>query len=246
MRFVLVLVLVAALFSTALPMGALAQVPAALANTHRPAEDTARDAARHPAEMLAFAGVKPGDRVIEMIPGHGYFTRLFAIAVKPGGSVVVDLPAAVSQHDPAAVAALTGIAADPAYGDVQVIERLTDPAATKADVFFTARNYHDLHNALPPEGIAAFNTTVFKALKPGGVYVVIDHAAAPGSGVSATNTLHRIDPAVVKAEALAAGFVFDGETRVLANAADGHDKAVFDPAVRDHTDQFAYRFRKPA
>jgi predicted methyltransferase len=86
---------------------------------------------------------------------------------------------------------------------------------------------------------------VFAALKPGGVYVVLDHAAMPGSGVSATETLHRIDPARVKADVLAAGFKLDAESTILADKADDHTKNVFDPAIRGHTDQFLFRFKKP-
>ena len=96
-----------------------------------------------------------------------------------------------------------------------------------------------------PADVPAFNRAVFAALRPGGVYVILDHAAAAGSGLSATETLHRIDPAAVKADMKAAGFVFDGESAILANAADPHTKMVFDPSIRGHTDQFLLRFKKP-
>ena len=94
--------------------------------------------------------------------------------------------------------------------------------------------------------MAKFDKKVFDALKPGGLFVVIDHVAPAGSGLADTNTLHRIDPAVVKREVEAAGFVFDGESNALRNPADPHDLKVFDKAIRGHTDQFIYRFRKPA
>ena len=96
-----------------------------------------------------------------------------------------------------------------------------------------------------PADVPAFNKAVFAALKPGGVYVVLDHAAVAGSGISATETLHRIDPARVKSDVLAAGFKLDAESTILANAADDHTKKVFDPSVRGHTDQFLFRFKKP-
>jgi len=96
-----------------------------------------------------------------------------------------------------------------------------------------------------PADMAKFDAAVFKALKPGGLFVILDHAAAAGSGVSATNTLHRIDPEVVKQEVTAAGFVYEGETEVLRNPADDHTKKVFDPSLRGHTDQFVFRFQKP-
>jgi len=93
--------------------------------------------------------------------------------------------------------------------------------------------------------VPAFNKGVFAALKPGGIYVVLDHAAMEGSGIGATDTLHRIDPARVKSDVLAAGFKLDGESSILANTADDHSKNVFDPSVRGHTDQFLFRFKKP-
>jgi predicted methyltransferase len=96
-----------------------------------------------------------------------------------------------------------------------------------------------------PADVPAFNKAVFAALKPGGVYVILDHAAAAGSGIDATETLHRIDPARVKADVLAAGFKFDAQSTILANPSDDHTKKVFDPSVRGQTDQFLYRFKKP-
>jgi predicted methyltransferase len=117
-------------------------------------------------------------------------------------------------------------------------------APEPADIVFTAQNYHDVHN-VPNIDIAAFNMSVFDALKPGGVFVVVDHAAASGSGGRDTSTLHRIDPAAVKSEVQAAGFEFAGESKVLANAQDDHAAKVFDPAIRGKTDQFIFKFRKP-
>ena len=228
---------------------AFAQVPtdyaAAVSSTARPAADTTRDAARKPAEMLAFAHVRAGAKVVDFLPGHGYFTRLFAVAVKPGGSVVAVVPAEAAKLDAEGAAMVAAIGADKSYGNVSVASALSDPAVTGLDLFWTAQNYHDLHNALPPEGVTGFNRAVFAALKPGGYYVVVDHAA-PATGLTATKTLHRIDPAIVKAEVTAAGFVFDGESTALANPADPHTAMVFDPAIRGKTDQFAYRFRKPS
>lgn len=234
------------LFAAALLFGTTAAVahPAmAIADKNRLAEDVARDAARHPAEMLDFAHVGHGTRVADFIPGGGYFTRLFAVAVKPGGSVVAVIPAAAAARDK--TGAMAAIAANPAYGNITVVTSPIDLKPNSVDVFWTAQNYHDLHNA-PAGTTDGANKAIFAAVKPGGYYVVIDHAAVAGSGVTATDTLHRIDPAVVKAEVTAAGFVFDGETKVLANPADPHTVIVFDPAVRGKTDQFAYRFKKPS
>jgi predicted methyltransferase len=235
--------LASSLATTAAPVPVY--VAKALADAQRPPTDIARDDARKPGAMIDFAHIKPGAKVADLIPGHGYFTRVFAVAVKPGGSVVAIVPATAAQHDPDGAAAINAIAADKAYGNVSVVDRIGNPALAGLDVFWTAQNYHDLHNALPPEQLAAANKAIFAALKPGGYYVIIDHAAAAGSGVSATNTLHRIDPEVVKAEVTAAGFVLDGSSDVLANPADPHTANVFDPSIRGKTDQFAFRFKKP-
>jgi predicted methyltransferase len=93
--------------------------------------------------------------------------------------------------------------------------------------------------------VVAFDRRVFAALKPGGIYFVLDHVAAAGSGASQTKTLHRIDPATVKREALAAGFVFVGRSDLLRRAEDPHTATVFDPLIRGKTDQFLLKFRKP-
>lgn len=228
-----------------LATAATAKTSDAIADKHRPATDTARDAARKPAELLDFARVGPGKKVVDFIPGHGYFTRLFAVATAPGGNVVAIQPVGYEKLDAEGAAALTAIGADPAYGNVTIVATMSDSKAAGADVVWTAQNYHDLHNLGSDAIVAGTNKAAFAALKPGGYYVVVDHAAVAGSGVAATNTLHRIDPAVVKAEVVAAGFVFDGESKVLANTADPHTAIVFDPAMRGKTDQFAYRFKKP-
>jgi predicted methyltransferase len=206
----------------------------------RPQADIDRDAARKPAEMVAFAGIQPGSKVADLLPGGGYFTRVFAAAVGPSGKVYAWLP---TQAPAAYQNRLDPITNDPAYANVTVL-RETAPAFTPPeplDVVFTAQNYHDLHNnGQTPE---ALNAAIFKALKPGGVYIVVDHAGKAGSGVADTNTLHRIDPAAVKAEVLKAGFKFDGESTVLQRPDDPHTAKVFD--LHDRTDQFAFRFKKP-
>jgi predicted methyltransferase len=224
-------------------------ISAAVADPGRPAEDTQRDANRKPAETLQFAGIKPGDKVVELIPGHGYFTRILSKVVGPKGHVYALSPprrpnAAPDSPDP--VAATTAIAADPAYSNVSAqggpLETLT--VSEPADVVFTAQNYHDVHN-VPNIDIADFNKHIFNWLKPGGLYIVVDHAAAPGSGARDTSTLHRIDPETVKAEVLAAGFVLAGQSKVLENPQDAHTAKVFDSSIRGKTDQFILKFRKP-
>ncbi len=223
---------------------ALATPGLALAQ-ERPAADVARDAARKPAEMVAFAGVKPGQTVADMIPGGGYFTRVFSLAVGPKGKVIAIIPAAAEAAYPDATKAIRDMGAN-GWPNVSVVNSPLDPAvAGKLDMFWTAQNYHDLHNSQTPDQVIGFNKAVFAALKPGGVYVVVDHASADGTGLTTTKTLHRIDPAVIKAEVTAAGFTFDGESAALRNPEDPKTANVFDPAIRGKTDQIVYRFKKP-
>ncbi len=224
-----------------------AGVTAAIADKNRPAEDTARDADRKPAAMIAFAGIKPGMVVVDLIPGKGYFTRIFAGVVGPTGHVYAyegsEFDAAFKKRN---IEVPTGTV--PNYPNATYIHA---PAVKMdvpqlADVVWTSQNYHDLHDPFAgPVDMPAFNKAVYAALKPDGVFVVLDHAAAPGSGLAATDTLHRIDPAAVKKEVMAAGFKFAGESKVLRNPADDHSKLVFDKSIRGHTDQFIYKFVKP-
>jgi predicted methyltransferase len=224
-------------------------IAAAVADPARPAADAARDANRKPAETLAFVGVKPGDRVADYIANSGYFTRLFSDVVGPKGRVfAVELNEIVTFPNVAkAYEALTAWA--PSRPNVTLT---TVPAAQpvafpeKLDVFWISQNYHDLHDKfLGPVDVAAFNRQVFAALKPGGVYVVLDHAAAKGAPADVTETLHRIEADTVKREVEAAGFVLEAESDVLANPDDPHTKGVFDASIQGRTDQFILKFRRP-
>jgi len=220
-------------------------IAAAVHDPGRPAEDVARDVARKPGEMLAFSGIKPGDKVLEVIPGGGYFTRILSKAVGPTGHVYAAAPDPKgSDAEPAAAK----IAADPAYANVTVIA--ITPAGMTAlpplDMIWTAQNYHDLHLTRVHADVPALAKLWLSILKHGGRLIIIDHVAAVGSPATATaDALHRIDPAFVRGEVEAAGFTFDGQSDVLRNPADPHSANVFDPSIRGHTDQFVFRFRKP-
>ena len=225
---------------------AQAAIAAAILDSSRPADDTARDAARKPALLLAFAGVKPGMLVGEMFPGGGYFTRLLSTTVGPNGRVIALVPADTAARNPRQIDPVRAIAATPTYSNVTVeTPNGTPTPSVLVDLIWTTENYHDIHAFSGAEAAAAVNRAVFGALKPGGVYLVADHSAQAGSGTRDCKTLHRIDIAVVKQEVLAAGFVLDGESDVLTNPADARTLLVFDPAIRGHTDQFVLRFRKP-
>lgn len=210
-------------------------------------EDAKNDDRRQMAAILAFSGAKPGATVAEIAPGGGYWTRAFSQVVGEGGQVYTIWPKELLRaYGTRGLARWAGISAERHYDNVIDIMQ---PARTlalpsRADVVFTALNYHDYHGATLGTDMAAFNRSVLGQLKPGGVYIIIDHAAAEGSGTSAVETLHRIDPATVKAEVVAAGFTFDGESRVLRNPDDPRTAKVFDPSIRGRTDQFVYRFRK--
>ena len=219
---------------------------AAVADKARPEADSKRDADRKPAEMLEFAGVKPGQTVVDLLPGGGYFTRIFAKAVQPKGKVfaIVNPPPPNATQPPPILA----IAADPQYGNITVVSSGIGSfkLPEQVDVLWTSQNYHDLYLTRFNLNVPAVTKEIYDAVKPGGVFIVLDHAAAPGAEVVATaNTLHRIDPASVRKTVEAAGFKFEGESKVLANPADDHTKGVFDPSLRGHTDQFIYKFRKP-
>lgn len=212
----------------------------------RPAADVARDAARKPQELLAFAKVAPGQTVIDFIPGSGYFTRIFSAAVGPAGKVYAVTPQLV--FDKVKNLKLPPpVSGEP--GRANVHEAVTGLDVLKvpgqADLFWTSQNYHDVHIWAGAAGAAQLNRAIFTALKPGGLYVIVDHAGAPGLDDAGMAKLHRIDVALVKQEVLAAGFVLDGESSVLKNAADPLSANVFDPAIRGKTDQFTLRFRKP-
>jgi predicted methyltransferase len=222
-----------------------AALTAAVAEKSRPDADRVRDADRKPAELLAFAGVKAGDKVADLLPGGGYFTRIFSKAVGAKGTVyaMANPKAPNAAADPAA--AVIAIAAEAGYGNVKVVSLdMAKPATPEPlDVVWTSLNYHDLQNR-PNADLGAFNKMVFNSLKPGGVYIVIDHAAEKGSGKRDTSTLHRIDPDFVKAEVLAAGFKLEAESTLLAHPADDHKSVNRETGIRGKTDQFVFKFRK--
>ena len=204
---------------------------------------TTVDPAWRAPEVVEFIGLKKGDKVAEIVAGR--LTASLAQAVGPSGKVYAIETAEVVKVHPDALVHMKALASQ--SPNVIVSEDpVASPLPAGLDAVFIRQNYHDLYDKfMGPADVPAFNKAVFAALKPGGVYVVLDHAAAAGSGVAATETLHRIDPARVKTDVLAAGFKFDGESSILANKADDHTKSVFDPSIRFNTDQFLLRFKKP-
>jgi len=214
----------------------------ALAQTPQPAAP-ALDSAWKVPEVIAFIGLKKGGKVADIIGGR--LTGPLAEAVGPTGKVYAVETAEIVKGHPQLLDRMKALAAQ-SPNVVVSDEPVATPLPAGLDAVFIRQNYHDLYDKfMGPADVPAFNKAVFAALKPGGVYVVLDHVAVAGSGIGATETLHRIDPARVKADVLAAGFKLDAESSILANAGDDHTKGVFDASVRGHTDQFLYRFKKP-
>ena len=220
-----------------------AAAAAAVADPVRPEADRARDAARKPAEIVAFAGVKPGDVVAEFLPGGGYYTRIISKTVGPNGHVYLMIPAGFAQR-PGGLDAINALAAS--LGNVTVVATdLTNFTLPRpVDLAWTTENYHDMHNG-PTPSFAGVNSAAFAALKPGGIYFVEDHAATAGAGPAVTQELHRIDPAQAIQEITAAGFTLEAQSDLLANPDDPKTVGVRDPSVQGETEKFALRFRKP-
>jgi len=234
MKAVLTAVALAAL-TTAVHAAAPAYITAAVVAADRPDVDKARDVDRKPAEMMEFAEVKPGQSVAELLPGAGYFTRIFSGVVGEKGKVY-----GVTFGDGAPVKA---IAAMPGHANVSFLPYTgTFAVPEPVDLVWTSQNYHDAYNR-DPAGAEALDKAAFAALKPGGIFIVLDHKALPGVGDP--KAMHRIDPALVKAQVLSVGFQFVGESNVLANPADPHNIGSADPSIRGKTDQFILKFRKP-
>ncbi|MGF6535947.1 putative methyltransferase [Paraburkholderia sp. GAS206C] len=203
------------------------------------------------AELIRFSRVDAGATVIDVYPGDGDWTRLFSDVVGPEGRVYSFVPAEVAHFKNDPVGLMRTLAKEPDRENVEVVstDLVAMPQATRpADVLWLHLFYHDLHTALmQAKGATAaeFNRAVYERLKSGGYYVIVDHATAAGAGTSNAQSLHRIDPASVREEVEAAGFVLDAESTVLANKDDPHSSKAFDPAIKGETDRFAYRFVKP-
>jgi predicted methyltransferase len=246
------LILSAALLAsaaTAFAAAPTAQMKAAVADAGRPSADTQRDENRKPAEMLAFAGITPGKVVVDLLPGGGYFTRIFAKAVGPNGRVYAYISNGADARIKASGKDPDNQMADlkQAYKNLGVIHGDLNEFVTpqSVDVVWTSDNYHDLHNAGLKTDVAKLNQQIFKSLKPGGYYVIIDHKAQDSAADDVTNKLHRIKEATVKQEVEAAGFKLVAEGHDLANSGDDGSERVQESNIRGKTNQFMLKFQKP-
>ena len=222
------------------PVSAWAE--AAMTDARRPEADRARDELRQTRAMLEFTGLRPGMAVADIRPEEGFFTRLFSVMVGDQGRVYAFVPNQTAARENAFGDAL---ATD--YPNVaRVTGKLEEMAFDRPlDVVFMGEEYHDFAIPRFNVDVAAMNAAVFAALKPGGLYVILDHQAADGAGISVAGTLHRIEAAELRRQVEAAGFIFDGETDAVRMPADDHSLSVFDASIRGRSDRFVYRFRKP-
>lgn len=249
-RYLAATAILALTAGAALAAAVPAYIEKALSDPGRPAADTSRDANRHPGELIAFAGIKPGMKVVDVFPGAGYYTRIFAKTVGDKGQVYAYISNAGD-------ARLKSQGKDPdnqmadlkaTYHNLGVLHGPYSSFVTPepVDVVWTSDNYHDFHNGpTAAADLPAMNKGIFNSLKHGGIYLVLDHRAPKGAGADATSKLHRMDEDIAKQEIEAAGFKLVSESKILTNPSDDNSKRVFEAGEHDKTDQFVLKFRKP-
>ena len=238
-------------FAAALPLAAHAAPPSlsatiaqAVADPSRPADGKSADDLRKPAETLAFSGVRPGMNIGEFYPGGGYFTRMLSDVVGPSGHIY----AIENAGWKGAVKADEAMLADGKWNNVSLDVQPfgTVKFARPLDVAWVTQNYHDLKVAeFGKVDTIAFDKAVYRALKPGGTFFVLDHEGWAGMTDADIAKVHRIEKAKVIREVTSAGFRLAGEGRFLHRPADDHHLPIFDKKVQGHTDQYALRFVKP-
>ncbi len=243
----LAVVLIASSAHATKPLKAADYAPI-LADAARSEVDRKDDAARKPAEVLAFAQVRPGDFVMEIEVGRGWYTEILSQAVGPKGKVITQNPAEFAYSGPA-------LATRRAAGRLTNVTETTTPfdklqaADGSVDRVLWILGPHELYyTPKDSKGLgdpAKAYAEIKRVLKPGGLFIAMDHAATAGAPTTTGQNIHRIDPAVVLASAAAAGLKLEGKSKVLANPSDDRTKMVFDASVRRHTDQFLFRFKKP-
>jgi predicted methyltransferase len=251
----IVIAFISALTILALPVFANTPGPIedAVNHSERLKVDRESDVARKPVDVLSFIGIKEGMTVFDVGSGGGYYTELVARIVEPDGRVVAHNVYAVAD-----VFARDGIAERYSKiripGVTRVISEFKDIdlGVEQFDAVLMILAYHDVYYAVTNENFvwtrtspSVFLKAIYDGLKPGGVVGLVDHADEPGAPIENVAERHRIDPAIVRRDFKAAGFVLEAEADFLANPGDDYSKSVFDPSVRRKTDRFVMRFRKP-
>lgn len=220
---------------------------AVLADPARPEADRKDDAARKPADVLAFAQLRPGDTVLEIEVGRGWMTEIISRAVGPKGKVITQNPAEFAYSGPAMAARRTAGGLANVTDTTSRFDALKAPDASVDRVLWILGPHELYYTPKDSPGLgdpAKAYAEIVRVLKPGGVFIAMDHAAEAGAPTTTGGTIHRVDPAVVLASAKAAGLKLDAKSDLLANPQDDRSKMVFDPTIRRHTDQFLFRFVK--
>jgi predicted methyltransferase len=219
---------------------------AMLASESRAEADRARDAGRKPADIVEFLGIEPSMQVMDVIAAGGYYTEVLSLAVGADGRVVAQNPPGILQiRDGAFEKQITARLADNRLSNVSRMDVNLGEMSVDAGTFdaaITALNFHDIYNRNGPEAALGALQTIYNALKPGGVFGIIDHA---GVAEADNVALHRIEKALAIETAITAGFVVEAESDLLANAADDHTQGVFAEGIRGNTDRFVLKLRKP-
>ncbi|MEO7634029.1 MAG: methyltransferase [Sphingomicrobium sp.] len=254
MNLFLAAAIVAAPFAAPFAAEAVVQAPAnvaaVLASPARSADNVKLDTSRRPVQLLRFLGLRRGMHVLDMFGGNRYWVEIVAPAIGPQGKVVVWEPKQFYDDD----SKKTFAAFAEKNRTVSIVSspfEAPDLPKDYAEFVLINLNYHDVYWESAKYGIkrmepAAFLKALYAAVKPGGIVGVIDHSAKPGGDTRAVvEKLHRIDPAVVKADFQHAGFRLEGESRLYANRADNRSLLVFDPKIQGKTDRFVFKFRKP-
>ena len=250
LKLILAAALVAAPFAAGAVVQAPANVAAAVASPGRSADNVKLDASRKPAQLLQFFGLRRGMHVLDMFGGNRYWAEIVAPAVGPQGKVVVWEPTQFYDDDSKKAFAVFA-AKTPNVSIVSSPFEAPKLPADYANFVLINLNYHDVYWESVKNGVkrmepAAFLKALYTSVKPGGIVGVVDHRAKPGGDTrQVVDALHRIDPAVVRADFQRAGFRLEAESRMLANPADNHSLLVFDPKIRGKTDRFIFKFRKP-
>jgi predicted methyltransferase len=248
-RFGSILTLVLFTAFAATPLRAADLYDAAVAHKGRPAADLQRDATDKPAEVLRFAGIKPGMHVLDFLGYEGYYSELLSYVVGPTGHVLL--------LNNKAYDAFSRGNWKPRLARLPNVEhRTADPAqlglaSDSLDAIVMVKVYHDLYWVSPQDGwpkvdVPAVLDQLQRALKPGGVLVVVDHSAKPGTGNHDAGTLHRIDEQYARKDFEAHGFRFVRASDALRNPADKRDTVSYTKPALGHTDRFMLLFRKPA
>lgn len=245
----LIITSMAALTTQAL--AADANIAAAVAAPDRPERDTKLDESRKPAQTLEFLGLKPGDQVLDVMAGGGYYTRIMAQIVGDKGKVVaMDAPSFVTSEQ--ALRSWADLITRPDNIELSLQFYSNFKAADNSyDFALLHLVYHDAYweseqYSFPRAEPAEYLAGLFRAMKPGGTVGVIDHVGPAGDPRQVVEAMHRIDPETVKADFAKAGFILEAEGDFLSDPADDHSKNVFDPSIRGKTDRFVMKFRKPA